>query len=663
MIIFLREKFIAQIFMWVIAVVFVIATFLLYSGSSGPQQSGAEGEVVIRIGALEYTKGLFDQMVSNQIEYQQRNQRYNQRIDPKDVQKTLIRRLIIRAIEGSAKISDAEIEHYIRSNENLVNFYNQANAERVQQLKNDVRFELSSTSLRGSIRELELVTDTEVEHSYRLEGEKAKVKYIEFRHGDYKPIVTEDLTAEAEAYYEENKDRYKTEEQVNVKFIQVNPEDFVTQHDMVKYFTDNPDEFVVPEIVKARHILKQFPGGTRTPTDEQREETKKAAEELLKTVKEALASGTSFSDLAMEHSDGPSGERGGALRGRHSKLPPGDYFERGIMAKPFEEACFDILKPGEVSDLVETEFGFHIIKLEERLEPTPQTFPEVEGEIRNKLIQINGVEGAKRTADDLEFEIKVDDYETAIGKDSYKELTLDVRETGFFGKDSGSIPEIGSKIKYSGLVEKLFDLAVGVTEIVETKNYYGDDISAYFIVTVLGKKPPGFPEFSSIKEDVIDHLKDEKAKERALADAQNLFEQRTDGESLDDLVKKYDIPDGINIEEKTVQESNLFNLPHIPSGSTYSTYVSGLGDSKGVMFAAFDMSVGDVRGPFRGNIAAYIIELVERVESDSDAYDTDPSVKLKRYRSILDTKKNIAYTNWLAARENGIEIWIHEDYR
>ncbi len=662
MIIFLREKFIAQIFMWVIAVVFVIATFLLYSGSSGPQQGGIEGEVVIRIGVLEYTRGIFQQMVSAQIEYQQRNQRFNQKIDPKDVQKTLIRSLIKRALEGSAKISDTEVEHYIRSNENLVNYYNQANAESIQQLKDSVRLELSSTSLRESIRELELVTDTEVEHSYRLDGEKVKVKYIEFRHSDYNSIVTEDDAAEAEAYYEENKDRYKTEEQVNVKFIQVNLEDFVTQHDIVKYYTDNKNEFIAPEIpvVKARHILKKFPDDA---TDEQKEKTKTAAEELLKTVKDALAGGTSFADLAIEHSDGPSGKRGGALRGRNPKLPPGDYFARGGMVKPFEEACFDILKPGEVSDLVETDYGFHIIKLEERLEPTLQTFPEVEGEIRNKLIQINGVEGAKRTADDLVFDIEVDDYESAIGKDNYKELPLAVGETGFFGKDSGSIPKIGSKTQYDGLVEELFDLAVGVTKSVETKNYFNGDISAYFVVTVLGKKPPTIPDFESIEKQVIEDLKDINIKEQAFADAQNLFDQRTDGEALDDLVKKYDKPNGINIEEKTVQESNLFNLPHIPSGSTYSTYVSGLGDSKGVMFAAFDMSVGDVRGPFRGNTAAYIIELVERVESDSDAYDTDPSIKLKRYRTILDTKKNSAYTNWLAARENGIEIWIHEDYR
>ena len=653
MIIFLREKFIAQIFMWVIAVVFVIATFLLYSGSSGPQQSGAEGEVVIKIGALEVTRGVFERLVSNQLQAQQQNQRFNQDSDPKDIQKRLIDSYIKRVIEGSAKITNAEIEHYIRSDESLINYYNQSDPETAQQLKESVRFNLSATSFRDSIRELELVTDTEVEHEYRLEGEKAKVKYIEFRHSDYyNPSIKVDDN-EARTYYQENQDRYKTEEQVNVKFIQLKPADFVSQEDIEKYYTDNLDEFIVPEIVKARHILKQFPDGTRNPTDEQREETKKAAEQLLKTVKEALAAGTSFADLAKEHSDGPSGERGGALRGQSPKLPPGDYFERGIMAQPFEEACFDILEPGEVSDLVETIFGFHIIKLEERLEPTPQTFPEVENEIRDKLIKINGVDGAEQTANDLVFEIELEDYETAIGKEIYKDLSLIADETGFFSKGKGSIPNIGPTFTYRGLADELFDIQVGVTKKVETKDYRGD-VSAFFVVTILGKKPPTIPDYETIEDQVKDDLRAEKSKKMALATAQNLINQRTDNELLDDLVKKYKAPEGKESEEKTVQESNLFNL--MPDYR-----VSGMGVSKDAMFAAFDMSVGDVRGPFQGSNAAYIIELTERDETQlDDIVDTE---KLKRHQTLLNEKKGKAYDSWLHARENGIEIWIHEDYR
>ena len=649
MIIFLREKFIAQIFMWVIAVVFVIATFLLYSGSSGPQQSGAEGEVVIKIGAFELTRGDFERLVSSQLQSQQQNQRFNQNQDPKVIQKNIIDFYIKRVIEGSAKITNAEIEHFIRSDENLVNYYNQSNPQDAEQIKNSVRFNLSATSLRDSIRELELVTDTEVEQAFQLEGEKAKVKFIEFRHSDYySPDIKVDDN-EAKTYYQENKERYKTEEQVNVKFVQINPADFVSQADIEKYHADNQNEFLDPEIpiVKARHILKKFPDDA---TDEQKAETKVAAEELLKTVKEGLAAGTPFADLAKEHSEGPSSVDGGALRGRNPKLPPGDYFARGDMVKPFEEACFDTLNPGDVSDLIETSFGFHIIKLEERKEPAPKTFAQVENEIRNKLIQINGVDGAERIADDLVFEIELEDYKTAVEKEMYKDLSLEPLETGFFSKGKGSIPNVGSTFTYKGLVEELFDIQVGVTKKVETKNYSGD-VSAFFVVTLLGKKPPTIPDFESVKEQVIDHLKKEKSKELALTAAQDLINLHTDNEVLDDLVKKYKAPEGKDTEEKTVQESNQFSL-------SSNNNVSGMGVSKGAMFAAYDMSVGDVQGPYQGSTATYIIELTEKEETE--LVETD---KLKQRQTLLNEKKGKAYENWLAARENGIEIWIHEDYR
>ena len=659
MIIFLREKFIAQIFMWVIAVVFVIVT--IFIGLDFQRKEGTEKEVVLKIDALEVTRGSFEERISQEMRSQQ-NQRFGGQSDRKQTQKKIITTLIKRVIEGSVNISDAEIKRYIRSDENLLQQYNQLGYEGANYLKEQVRFYLSATALRDSIQELELVTDIEAEQAYRLEADKAKVKFIEFRHSDYISTVNVD-DAEAEAYFQENRDEYKTEEQVNIRFIRVNPADFVSQSDIETYYTENQNEFLEPEIevVKARHILKKFPDNA---TDEQKAEKKTAAEELLKTVKEELSAGTTFADLAKTHSEGPSGANGGALRGRNPKLPPGDYFARGDMVKPFEEACFDTLNPGEVSDLIETSFGYHIIQLEERKEPVLQSFPQVESEIREKLVQINGVENAENIANNLLFDIEVEDYETAIGLDRYKELSLAVGETDFFSKDVREIPNIGLNGLYGGLTTELFDMEVGVTKTIETKRF-GGDVTAYFVATVLGKKPAAIPEFEDVKVDVIDNLRQKKAKENALVDAQNLFNQRTGSESLDDLVKKYKAPEGTTADQKSVQESSLFNL------NPRRHYVSGMGDSKEVMFAAFKMSVGDVSGPFigdesvTGDVSVYIIELVERVEPDVELFRTDPAQKTQRFQTILQQKKKDAYENWFASRKKVIDanIWIHEDYR
>ncbi len=655
MIIFLREKFIAQIFMWVIAVVFVIGSIMLYSGSSGGRRDGTEAEVVLRIDALEVTRGDFERMVSDQMRRQQ-NQRFSAPPDQKQTEKDMIDFLIERAIEGSANISNAEVERYIRSDARRVQQYNQYDGLGAAELyKQSMRYQLSSTALRDNVQNLELVTDTEAEQAYQLEADKAKVKFIEFRYSDYVSIANID-NAEAEAHFQENQVNYKTEEQVNVKFIKINPEDFVSQSDIEAYYTENQAEFTTPEVVKARHILKQFPEGTRNPTDEQRVETKAAAEELLETVKAELAAGTSFADLAKTHSEGSSGANGGALRGGNPKLPPGDYFARGDMVKPFEETCFDILKPGEVSDLVETSFGFHIIQLEEKLAGHIKPFLEVESEIRNKVVKLSGEDNAKRIAEDLLFDIEVEDYETAIELDRYKELSLTVGETGFFSKDETNISNIGSSWTYGGLTEEVFDMEIDVTKTIETKRF-GRDVTAYFVATVLGKKPAAIPKFEDVKEQVIDDLRQNKAKENALADAQNLFNQRTDSESLDDLAKKHKVPEGGTAAQKSVQESNLFNR------TAGSSYISNMGNSKEVMFAAFNMSVGDVRGPFTGDSSVYIVELVERVEPDLELYQTDPAQKAQRFQTLLQAKKENAYANWFAARKKLANLWIHEDYR
>lgn len=651
MMIFLREKFIAQLFMWVIAIVFVVGSILLYSGSSGQGGDGSEEEVVVKIGTLELARGDFERVIADEIKRRE-GQPYGGDTDEKAVQKAIVENLIKRSIEGSAEITDAEIERYIRSDESRVQQYNQYEGFGAGEIYLQyIREYLSSTSLKENIEGLELVTDTEVEQAYRFETDKAKVKFIEFRHTDYASTVDIDDT-EAEKYFQENQDKYKTEEQVNVKFIQINPDSFVSQADLEKYYSENQNQFTALEAVKARHILKKFPDNA---TDEQKAEIKTAAEELLKTVKAELESGTSFADLAKTHSEGPSSVNGGALRGGNQDLPDGDYFARGDMVKPFEEAAFDILKPGEVSDLVETSFGFHIIKLEEKLAGQLKAFSDVESEIHDKVVKINGVNSAKKVADDLLFDIEVENYEAAIGLDTYTDLLLNVQETGFFSKDDVSIPKIGSKSIHRGLIDELFSMEVGVIKTIETKNFTGD-VTAFFVATILDKKPSAIPQYNDIRADVVDDLRDKKSKDLAFTDAQNLFSQYTDNESLDDLIKKYNTPEGITADNKTVQETLEFNF------SPSSTYISGMGYARSVMLAAFNMSVGEVNGPFRTDNSTYIIELTEREEADLELFRMDPTQKKQQYNTLLQTKKREAYENWLAVRKKTVNPWIHEDY-
>ena len=652
MIIFLREKFIAQLFMWIIAIVFLVGTVFLYSNTQGGGE-GPEGEVVLRINNTEVKRGEFESAVANALESQRRDQRFGTP-DREETQKSVIDRWVQQTILGSVDIGYAEIERYIRSDTSRVeqyNLYQQFGA--VDLYTENIRLQLSSTALRDSIQSLELVTDTEAEQAYRLESDKAKLKFIEFKHGDY-TAATEVDEAEAQAYFEENRDNYKSEEQVNVKFIRVNPADLVSDEEITTYYEENKAEFTVPEVVKARHILKQFPDNA---TDEQKAETKTAAEELLKTLNAELTAGADFAELATTHSEGPSSAQGGALRGRNPKLPPGDYFARGDMVKPFEETAFDVLEPGEVSDLVETQFGFHIIKLEEKRAPEVQPFDQVQYEIRQKLVQVSGVDEAKKVASDLLYEIEIQDYEAALALERYQELSLIALETGFFSRDVTTIPQIGARWGYQGLIEEIFDMEVNVIKVIEAKRSDGERVEAYFIATVLEKKPATIPPFSEIKPQVFSDLKTEKSKERAFTDAQNLFNKRADTTSLDALLEKYDVPEGLATDRLSVQESNLFAL------SPNSDYIAGMGSSAETMFAAFQMKVDEIAGPFRGNNAVYIVQLVEREEPNIETFQMDPAEKARHRQALIQAKKRETYLNWFAARKKASELWIHPEYR
>ena len=651
MIIFLREKFIAQLFMWIIAIVFLIGTVFLYSNTRGGGED-PEGEVVLRIDGTEVKRGEFENAVANALESERQNQRFGT-TDREQTQKSVIDRWVQQTILGSVDIADADIRRYIRSDANRVqqyNLYEQFGAADVY--TENIRLQLSSAALRDSIQALELVTDTEAEQAYRLESDKAKVKFIEFKHSDHNATVEVD-DAEAEAYYEENKDDYKSQEQVNVKFIRVNPANFVSDSVVKEYYDANQSTFATPEAVKARHILKKFPDNA---TDEQKAETKAAAEELLKTVNTELAAGADFAKLAEIHSEGPSAARGGALRGSNPKLPAGDYFARGEMVKPFEETAFDVLKPGEVSGLVETQFGYHIIKLEEKKAPETQPFAQVQYEIQQKLVQVSGVDEAKRISDDLLYEIEIQDYDAALAHENYKNLSLTVLKTGFFSRDATTIPQIGARWGYEGLIEDVFDMEVGVIKVIEAKKRTGE-VEAYFVSTVLEKKPAAIPPFAEVKTEVIEAVKEEKAAALTLADAQSLFNQHVSGESLEELLKKYNAPEDLTTDRLSVQESNLFSL------SANSNYISGMGNSAEAMFAAFRMKIDEIAGPFKGDSSVYILQLVERQEPDVEAFQMDPAEKTRHLQTLIQAKKREAYLNWFAARKKVSELWIHPDYR
>ncbi|MCP4667102.1 MAG: hypothetical protein GY849_12130 [Deltaproteobacteria bacterium] len=133
------------------------------------------------------------------------------------------------------------------------------------------------------------------------------------------------------------------------------------------FYKDNPDSFKVPEEIRASHILFKL-----SPETSQNEKNSKRLE--LAGIRGRIEQGADFAKLAGAHSACPSSRQGGDL----------GFFSKGKMVKPFEDAAFG-LKEGETSDIVETQFGYHLIKVVDRREPRTVNLNEVKDEIAAHL--------------------------------------------------------------------------------------------------------------------------------------------------------------------------------------------------------------------------------------------------------------------------------------
>lgn len=169
----------------------------------------------------------------------------------------------------------------------------------------------------------------------------------------------------------------------------------VTEEDMSIYYKAHLDEFKTPEMVRARHIL------VKVNRDAKEEDRKKARERIGDILKRVRA-GEDFARLASEYSDDPgSKDKGGDL----------GFFPKGRMVPDFEKAAFS-LKPGEVSDIIETPFGLHIIKVEDRKESILEPFEKVRDKVRERVF--------------AEFrKARVDEFVEKAMKDAGVELNLE----------------------------------------------------------------------------------------------------------------------------------------------------------------------------------------------------------------------------------------------
>ncbi len=177
----------------------------------------------------------------------------------------------------------------------------------------------------------------------------------------------------------------------------IEPKLKVTDEDIHKYYDEHKTEFIVPEAVKARHILVKVEGGAD-------EKAWKDAEKKINDVKKKLSDGGDFAKLAQEFSDDPgSKSRGGDL----------GFFPKGRMVPEFEAAAF-ALKPGEISAPVKTTFGYHIIQTQEKKASEAKKFEDVKQNIAQRLEGQQLQKNVETTVEQLKAKYPVKINETAL---------------------------------------------------------------------------------------------------------------------------------------------------------------------------------------------------------------------------------------------------------
>ena len=172
----------------------------------------------------------------------------------------------------------------------------------------------------------------------------------------------------------------------------------VTEEQAREYYTKNKSRFEKPEQVRASHILIKPEKTDPNVADpnEAKAKAKAAAKAKAETLLKQVKAGADFATLAKDNSACPSAQKGGDL----------DFRGRGSWVPPFEEAAFN-LKVGQVSDVVETRFGYHIIKLTDRRQPSTTTFEQAKDDIINNLKQTEQQQLARKYIESLKTEAKI----------------------------------------------------------------------------------------------------------------------------------------------------------------------------------------------------------------------------------------------------------------
>ena len=369
---------------------------------------------------------------------------------------------------------------------------------------NYMRQQMTREQLARAVSASDFALPTEVTLANALQQQTRNAEYLIV---DSAPFASEvELTdEEVTTFYEANLAQFDTQEKVNIAYVVLSVDDLkgdvtVTDEEVEQYYTENNLLYKTAEERRVSHIIIEFG------------DDEAAAKAKAEALVAELANGADFATLAQENSDDTfTAENGGDL----------DFITAGMMDEAFDDAAFSLAQVGDVSDVVETEFGYHIIKLTDIKPEEVTPLAEVSEEIRNQLATDKATDRFYSLQNDmanLAFEVP-DTLEDVAGV-----ANKPVKETGLV-----SAQLVPAPLNVPAVTSRVFDPAF-IEEGLNSDLIELDDDTIAF-VRIAEHEPQRTQSLDEVRTRILAQLRAEKAQQAAADWATNVVEQIKAGET------------------------------------------------------------------------------------------------------------------------------------
>ena len=492
----IRDKFTG----W-IAIVFIgLLALTLVISFGNMEQTPLQDNVVITVNGEEITLFEFQEEFSNKLaEFQdllgdEVPEVLEQTIKESAGEDLIIRVLLLDYLSNNGyRVSPEYVAELIRTNESfqLGGVFIRENYEAilasqgvsVDQFENDLRLQLEINQLRRGLIETAFMTNAEFTQFIELQMQERSGQMLIIDSSRFKDQVNVD-PSEVNDYYQNNIDLFQSNEELDVEYLEINIEDVAQQvqfsgDEIRDYYENNLDRFVSNEERKSSHILVAIDEDT---TDEQ-------AAKLIKEIQTKLETET-FEELAKQYSDDPgSAAQGGDL----------GWAETGLFVPEFESALFS-MNVGDTSEAVKTDFGYHLIRMDDIKPGQQQAFEDIEYELE--------LEYSRLLAEEELFELA--DQMADLTLQSYNELSTVAEKMSLKKNNLDAFTRTGSTFLHQDpeMVNILF--SPGSIELGENTPLFqiGDSV---IVARAKAHRLPSTRDFTEVQGDIQSFIMNQQA--------------------------------------------------------------------------------------------------------------------------------------------------------